>query len=416
MGIDKKVLCSCNIDQHQWMARPHNLLQGSGCPECVHRAKSHDKFVHELQEKNENIVVIGKYINNKTKIKCKCNICGFIWDTLPNNLLKKTRPTGCPNCWKNRNGKSHNDFVKEMSLINPNIKIIGDYINSTTKISCECKICGNIWDVAPHSLISGKGCPICCIQKIKDMKTKTHQTFLDEIQNINPNVKILSKYSGNKNKVKCQCKLDNHIWYATPDNLLHGYGCPCCGKKSTSEKRMKPEYKFIEEMNIKHPDIDVLGKYCGRTHKILFHCKICDNKWYSAPSCLLTKYSGCPKCSCSKGEKIISDYLNKNNIYNIQYKTFDGLIGVGNGNLSYDFYLPDYNLLIEYQGMQHKKPVDFSGKGNDFAIKCFKKQQEHDKRKRKYAQDHNIELLEIWYYDFDNINEILFNYFFRKSA
>lgn len=397
------------------MARPHNLLQGSGCPECVHRAKSHDKFTRELQEKNENIEVIGKYINNKTKIKCKCNICGFIWDALPSNLLKKTRPTGCPNCWKNRNGKSHNDFVKEISLINPNIKIIGDYINSTTKISCECKICGNIWDVVPHSLISGKGCPICCIQKIKDMKTKTHQTFLDEMQNINPNVKILSKYKANKEKVMCQCKIDNHIWFATPDNLLHEYGCPCCGNKSTSEKRMKPEYKFIEEMNIQHPDIDVLGKYCGRTQKILFHCKICHHKWYTTPSCLLTKHSGCPKCSCSKGEKIISDYLNINNIKNIQYKTFDGLIGVGNGNLSYDFYLPDYNLLIEYQGMQHEKPVDFSGKGKDFAIKCFNKQQEHDKRKRKYAQDHNIKLLEIWYYDFDNIDEILSNFIFKTA-
>lgn len=43
--------------------------------------------------------------------------------------------------------------------------------------------------------------------------------------------------------------------------------------------------------------------------------------------------------------------------------------------------------------MQHEKPVDFSGKGKDFAIKCFNKQQEHDKRKRKYAQDHNIKLI-----------------------
>lgn len=325
------------------MVLPHNLLQGSGCPKCVHRAKSHDKFVSELQKKNESIEVIGKYINSKTKIKCKCNICGFIWDTLPSNLFKKSRPTGCPNCWKNRNGKSHNDFVKEMFLINPNIKIIGNYINSTTKISCECKICGNIWNTAPCSLIAGRGCPICGIQKIKDIKTKTHQTFLNEMQKISPNIKILSKYKGNKEKVKCQCKLDNHIWYATPDNLLHGYGCP--------------------------------------------------------------------KCSCSIGEYKISEYLISNNIYFIQYKTFDNLIGVGNRKLSYDFYLPDYNLLIEFQGKQHEKPIDYFGGKEKFKI-----QQEHDKRKRDYAELHNIKLLEIWYYEIDNVDEILSINLSKKSA
>lgn len=325
------------------MVLPHNLLQGSGCPECVHRAKSHDKFIKDLQDKNKNIEVIGKYINNKTKIKCKCNICGFVWNTLPSNLLRKTRPTGCPNCWKNRNGKSHNDFVKEMSLINPNIKIIGNYINSTTKISCECKICGNIWNVVPYSLIIGKGCPICGIQKIKDIKSKTHQTFLDEIQNINPNVKILSEYKTNKEKVMCQCKIDNHIWYAKPDNLLHGYGCP--------------------------------------------------------------------KCSCSRGEYKIAEYLMSNKIYYIQQKTFDNLIGVGNGKLSYDFYLPEYNLLIEFQGKQHETSCEFFGGKEQFEI-----QKEHDRRKREYAKNNNIKLLEIWYFDFDNIKSILSNYLIKKIA
>lgn len=63
-----------------------------------------------------------------------------------------------------------------------------------------------------------------------------------------------------------------------------------------------------------------------------------------------------------------------------------------------------------------KKPIDFNGKGTENAKENFRKQQEHDKRKRKYAQDHNIELLEIWYYDFDNMDEILSNFLFKKSA
>ena len=59
-------------------------------------------------------------------------------------------------------------------------------------------------------------------------------------------------------------------------------------------------------------------------------------------------------------------------------KEFDGLVGLNNKNLSYDFYLPQYNLLIEYQGEQHEKPIDFTGKGMKYAKKRFQIQQEHD--------------------------------------
>lgn len=91
-------------------------------------------------------------------------------------------------------------------------------------------------------------------------------------------------------------------------------------------------------------------------------------------------------------------------------KVYDNLVGVNDGLLSYDFYLPKYNLLIEYQGIQHEKPIDFSGKNKNVAIEKFKKQKEHDKRKNNYAKQNNIDLLEIWYYDFDNIENILKNY------
>ena len=105
----------------------------------------------------------------------------------------------------------------------------------------------------------------------------------------------------------------------------------------------------------------------------------------------------------SEGEKVISKFLNYNNIEHEYEKAYEGLIGIGYGNLSYDFYLPNCNLLIEYQGGQHESYT----KGFHTSYDCFERQQEHDKRKREYAKDNNIKLLEIWYYDFDNIEEIL---------
>ena len=93
--------------------------------------------------------------------------------------------------------------------------------------------------------------------------------------------------------------------------------------------------------------------------------------------------------------------VNNSICFSSQYK-YDGLVGVGKRQLSYDFYLPDYNLLIEYQGLQHEKPIEWFGGKKHFEI-----QQEHDKRKREYAEKNNIELLEIWYWEFDNIENIL---------
>lgn len=64
--------------------------------------------------------------------------------------------------------------------------------------------------------------------------------------------------------------------------------------------------------------------------------------------------------------------------------------------LSYDFYLPDYNILIEYQGEQHYKPVPFGGDIENAKIK-FRNQIKNDNIKRYYANTNNIKLIEISY-------------------
>ena len=107
----------------------------------------------------------------------------------------------------------------------------------------------------------------------------------------------------------------------------------------------------------------------------------------------------CPKCSPkrSKGEIFISNYLKNKGIKFIPQFRFQE-----EPKLSYDFYLPEYNLLIEYQGQQHYEPVEHFGGEEKFRI-----QQERDKKKRKMAQEKNIELLEISYLDYDKIQNIL---------
>ena len=130
-------------------------------------------------------------------------------------------------------------------------------------------------------------------------------------------------------------------------------------------------------------------------------CK-CGNKGIVPSGQLKNGHSKSCGCIKSIGEHNINTYLSKNNINYQSQKKFDNLIGIGGNPLSYDFYLPDYKILIEAQGIQHEKSVElFGGKEQ------FERQQEHDKRKKEYAENNGYKLLEIWYYDYDRIEEIL---------
>ena len=116
---------------------------------------------------------------------------------------------------------------------------------------------------------------------------------------------------------------------------------------------------------------------------------------------------GCPYLTTYKGEEYIKQYLQKNNIsFNTQQK-FSDLLGTGDGQLSYDFSIPDEKygyILIEYNGIQHYEAVDYFG-----GEEQFKKQKEHDKRKRNYAKKHGYKLITVKYtYDtYESVEEYL---------
>ena len=103
----------------------------------------------------------------------------------------------------------------------------------------------------------------------------------------------------------------------------------------------------------------------------------------------------------SNGEEIINNYLVENNItFEIQ-KRFEGL--VDKNYLTYDFYIPSKNLLIEFNGEQHYSwQKHLQPSYHDFLI-----QKHHDWLKRKYAKEHNINLLSIPFKEIKNLKNIL---------
>lgn len=239
----------------------------------------------------------------------------------------------------------------------------------------------------------------------------------DKNKGINP--WKIGKSSTKKVWIKCQ-EHDYHGSYSVSCGNFHaGKRCPYC---YNFHGKVHP----LDSLGTKYPQVLKIWsdknkrspyEYAPRCARLVWW-KCQNNKHKDYLRRIDASYAcnfNCPECDYSKGEKEINGYLNTYNIDHLNQKTFDNLIGIGGGLLSYDFYLPKYNLLIEYQGIQHEKPVDFDGLGMKHAKEQFKQQKEHDKRKRQYAKDNNINLLEIWYWDYDNIEKILNNKIRERS-
>jgi hypothetical protein len=181
-------------------------------------------------------------------------------------------------------------------------------------------------------------------------------------------------------------------------------GCPyCAGQKvnhTNSLGVINPELSR-EWHPYKNEEMTPFDITTRSNRKVWWKCKKCNYEWRARPS-TRSKGVGCLQCKEPKGEKRIKKWLKENKIEHIPHKRFKGLVGTGGGLLSYDFYLPNENLLIEYQGQFH----DGNGWGIHSKIN-LPVQKEHDKRKKEYSAKHNIKLLEIWYWDFNSIEQIL---------
>lgn len=113
--------------------------------------------------------------------------------------------------------------------------------------------------------------------------------------------------------------------------------------------------------------------------------------------------SGCPLCKSSRGENVILKILNDNNITFLRQKPFvNDNIFAQRKHFVVDFYIQESNVIIEYNGIQHYEPIGrFGGK------ESFIQQQERDMALRQYCKEHKIKLIEIPYWDYDNIETIL---------
>ena len=270
---------------------------------------------------------------------------------------------------------------------------------SATYWKCQCE-CGNITSVFSGNLKSGKTTTCGCgtSKAVKDRHEKFRE---DNIGKRFGRLIILSYDEENSKdgraKYICQCDCGN-IKTIKWENLQKGDTTSCgCYSLECAKERNK-----IDLTNRKFGKLIAIRRSERDNHKWVCKCE-CGGVTEVSTAKLTSGHTISCGCINSKGELAIRCYLDKTKIQYEQQKEFNSLIGIGGRNLSYDFYIPNKNILIEYQGQFHDGTAGLQDEQQ------FKIQQEHDKRKREYAKNHNIKLLEIWYYDYYNIENILKN-------
>lgn len=198
----------------------------------------------------------------------------------------------------------------------------------------------------------------------------------------------------------CKCECGNEITVAS--NVLKKGNTKSCGclNKETAAIKAKKQYRNLTNQHFgRLTAIECLGS--NNKGSMLWKCCCeCGNDNFITTSQHLvsgnTKSCGCLK---SLGESKIAILLTQNNINFIQQKKFDDAIYTDTkSQMRYDFYLPEINRLIEFDGEQH-----FNANGGWNNQKNLLLVQKRDKVKNEYALSHNIPLVRIPYWERDNI-------------
>ena len=183
-----------------------------------------------MEENLPTLTVLGEYKNNRTRVDVMCNVCGNTFSPKASSLYMGH---GCPYC-AGTVGKTTEQFVDEMSVKNPNVKILGKYRNSKAKIETQCLRCDYIWTPTPNTLLRGSGCPKC-----SGLMRKTQEEFVREMAEKHPTVTVVGEYINNRIKVKCFCNKCKTYFFNTPHAMLsNGNGCSNC-TISRGENRIK---------------------------------------------------------------------------------------------------------------------------------------------------------------------------------
>ena len=190
--------------------------------------------------------------------------------------------------------KTTKSYSKELKIISPKVRVLGEYINAHTPIKHKCK-CGEDWNIAPTSALRGTCCRKCANSNLSRAKTKTTNEYSKDLYRVHKNkISVIGVYKNSGVKLRHRCNTCSNTWYPVPDNVLQGSGCPKCMTVRLSKINTRTRKSYVEQLKISSGGtLTLIGKYKGVDTKTTHKCSICKSNWSSCPSNAILKTKGC---------------------------------------------------------------------------------------------------------------------------
>jgi predicted nucleic-acid-binding Zn-ribbon protein len=434
------VIITCPIHGDWDTTTPSSHLGGTGCPKCGNEDRNKktsstaSKFIEQAKATKQHQNPDGtpkytydkvNYVNTKVPVIITCPIHGD-WDTTtPHNHLQGS---GCPKCGiediAKKNISTTSKFIEQAKAKKEHQNPDGtpkynydkvNYVHYKVPVIITCPIHDD-FPLTPNKHLNGRGCKYCAMEgRSKNTISKAASKFIEQSKATkkHQNPDGTPKYTYDKvNYVKgnvpviITCPIHGDWDTTSPTDHLRGIGCPFCAgniKKTTD--------KFIEQAKEKHKNPDGTPKYTydkvnyvGSYIPVIITCPI-HGDFPQTPNTHL-KGSGCPKCRESKGEKMIYNYLEQKEYDVVPQKPFEDCNNKHKDKkicreYKFDFYLPQFNTLIEYDGEQHFRRLYHFHKTEE----QFQELVEDDRYKNNYCKD-KIRLIRISYNEKDIIGQL----------
>lgn len=317
--------------------------------------------------------------------------------------------------WSYRNRKHFESKGYKFTNINDVFIVnINDLTNgSPIRIRLKCDYCGCEYEcyyysyIKSHAILNKDACKHCASYKSREISynDRANKKF-EAIQNLCSELNYelitnVNEYTHVFMDIEYVCP-KHGLQSSIMSNMLKGCGCNKCGNEKIGDAlryNIDDVKEYIEQFN-GNIIINLNDYINSKTNNLKIRCGNCGNVFTTS----LEHYKAMTRKQCnlctrreSEGESIIRKYLTDNNIIFIQEKRFIDCRDIY--TLPFDFYLPDYNLCIEFDGQHHYEPCYGADRYNKTIL--------HDNIKNNYCKNNNIHLLRIPYWDGHNINEII---------
>ena len=367
----------CRIHGIFLQAPANHINQRQGCPHCKVKVKTNreefiDKAIKKYGEKYDYSMV--EYKSRTEKVSIICARHGVFYVTPKKHLLGQA----CPDCVDHhKKPKTNEEFIAKAMTIHGDRYDYSSVDMSKEKVVIKCSIHGEFLQ-KPLLHLRGMGCYFC-----DNLHSKKRERFIRKAQSVHNDKYDYSRvvYQDNLTPVEIICP-EHGTFFQMPKIHLKGCGCVKCAGRIVQGKE-----DFIREASIIHDnkyDYSAV-EYVDTSTKVKIICPR-HGVFLQTPNGHLRGH-GCPKCKSSSGERAVRKFLNDHGFIFEEQKKFDDCRY--KHRLPFDFYLPNENICIEFNGSQHYSASLFYG------YDSFQEQILRDSIKKNYCFNHDIPLIII---------------------